>query len=166
MARSDSPSFITSPTTSEREIIKKIEEISNFPSKGERSMVISGLRWIGLFRDEVDVEVRGGNLLDTLCGWLEKLMSYEDGERDMMMLQHKFMVEWKDKSTASFFLFFRNSCLMKDETLTSHSSFPYSDDRTLSRQPWRCTENRMNIALWRRRSTFHAVSQYSWCWME
>ena len=37
-----------------------------------------------------------GNLLDTLCAQLQKLMSYETGERDLIMLQHKFVVEWQD----------------------------------------------------------------------
>lgn len=37
-----------------------------------------------------------GNLLDTLCATLEEKMQYEEGERDMVMLQHKFEIEWKD----------------------------------------------------------------------
>jgi len=40
--------------------------------------------------------VVGRNLLDTLCARLEKLMSFEPGERDLVMLQHKFVVEWED----------------------------------------------------------------------
>ena len=36
------------------------------------------------------------NLLDTLCAQLEKLMSFKPGERDLVMLQHKFVVEWAD----------------------------------------------------------------------
>jgi spermidine synthase len=55
------------------------------------------MRWIGLFSSEKAV-VRGGNLLDTLCARLETLMRYEQGERDLVMLQHKFVVEWKDGS--------------------------------------------------------------------
>jgi hypothetical protein len=38
----------------------------------------------------------GGDLLDTLCARLEKLMSFGPGERDLIMLQHKFVVEWSD----------------------------------------------------------------------
>ncbi|KAG1780942.1 Saccharopine dehydrogenase-domain-containing protein [Suillus placidus] len=41
---------------------------------------------------------RAGNLLDTLCAQLETLMKYEQGKRDLVMLQHKFMVEWADGS--------------------------------------------------------------------
>jgi spermidine synthase len=48
------------------------------------------------------VVVRSGNLLDTLCGRLEGLMKYEEGERDLVMLQHKFIVEWKDGKEVGF----------------------------------------------------------------
>ena len=50
---------------------------------------------------------RAGNLLDTLCARLESLMKYEQGERDLVMLQHKFVVEWADKTEVrnSFFVF-------------------------------------------------------------
>ena len=58
--------------------------------------IISGLRWLGLFSD-VKVH-RRGNLLDTLCATLEQKMQYEEGERDMVMLQHKFDIELKDGS--------------------------------------------------------------------
>jgi hypothetical protein len=44
--------------------------------------------------------ITGGNLLDTLCAQLEKLMSFQPGERDLVMLQHKFVVEWADGKTA------------------------------------------------------------------
>ena len=67
--------------------------------------IISGLRWIGLFSSEM-VTVRGGNLLDTLCARLETLMRYEQGERDLVMLQHKFVVEWKDGSEVRISSFF------------------------------------------------------------
>ncbi len=39
---------------------------------------------------------RRGNYLDTLCATLEDKMMYAKGERDMVMLQHKFEVELKD----------------------------------------------------------------------
>jgi len=57
--------------------------------------VISGLRWIGLFSQDPLVP-RGGNLLDTLCARLETLMAYAPGERDLVMLQLKFVVERAD----------------------------------------------------------------------
>ncbi|KAH6570512.1 hypothetical protein BASA50_010655 [Batrachochytrium salamandrivorans] len=54
--------------------------------------VLHGLKWLGLFSDVV--VSRRGTLLDTLCATLEAKMQYEEGERDMVMLQHKFEIEW------------------------------------------------------------------------
>lgn len=56
------------------------------------------MRWIGMFSEE-KIKPRQGNLLDTLCAQLEALMQYEEGERDLVMLQHKFIVEWADGKT-------------------------------------------------------------------
>ena len=56
--------------------------------------IIAGFRWLGLFSDTL-VHLRG-NLLDTLCATLEEKMQYEPGERDMVMLQHKFEIELAD----------------------------------------------------------------------
>ena len=39
---------------------------------------------------------RKETLLDTLCATLEDKMQYEVDERDMVMLQHRFEIEWKD----------------------------------------------------------------------
>jgi hypothetical protein len=44
----------------------------------------------------VEATVVEGNLLDTLCAQLEKLMSFAPGERDLVILQHKFVVRWCD----------------------------------------------------------------------
>jgi saccharopine dehydrogenase (NADP+, L-glutamate forming) len=52
------------------------------------------MKWIGLFSD-TPITARG-NPLDTLCATLEEKMQYEEGERDMCILQHKFIVEYKD----------------------------------------------------------------------
>ena len=49
-----------------------------------------------MFSDE-DI-IPCGNPLDTLCATLEKKMQYEEGERDFVMLQHKFEIENKDGS--------------------------------------------------------------------
>ena len=75
-----------------------MKELYTFPNEGEAHRIISGLRWIGLFSNE-KATVRDGNLLDTLCAQLETLMAYAPGERDLVMLQHKFIVEWADGKT-------------------------------------------------------------------
>ena len=51
--------------------------------RGRPPHIVSGLRWIGMFSDEV-VEVRGRNLFDMLCARLVWLMQYEEGERDLV----------------------------------------------------------------------------------
>ena len=76
-------------------MIEKIKSKTSFPDASEAQRIISGFRWIGLFLKE-KAPVRAGNLLDTLCARLEELMKYEEGERDLVMLQHKFFVEWAD----------------------------------------------------------------------
>lgn len=50
---------------------------------------------MGLFSSD-SVKPRAGNLFDTLCAQLETLMAYEADERDLLMMQEKFVVEWKD----------------------------------------------------------------------
>lgn len=37
-----------------------------------------------------------GNPLDTLCATLEEKMQYGEDERDMCILQHRFLIETKD----------------------------------------------------------------------
>lgn len=49
---------------------------------------------LGMFSDTP--VIKRGNLLDTLCATLEEKMQFLPGERDMVMLQHKFEVELKD----------------------------------------------------------------------
>ncbi|KAI5981366.1 Saccharopine dehydrogenase-domain-containing protein [Pisolithus albus] len=71
-----------------------------FPDQSESTRIISGFRWIGLLSSE-KVKPRGKNLLDTLCAQLQTLMKYETGERDLVMLQHKFVVEWRDGTQVS-----------------------------------------------------------------
>ena len=78
-------------------LVDRVKAICNFPNESETSRIISGLRWIGLFSSD-KVTPRAGNLLDTLCAQLETLMKYKQGERDLVLLQHKFVVEWKDGS--------------------------------------------------------------------
>jgi len=82
-----------------RSLVEHITTIADFPTASERSRLLSGLRWIGILSSE-KVAVRGSNLLDTLCARLETLMKYEEGERDLVMLQHKFIVEWDNGGQA------------------------------------------------------------------
>ncbi|RDX51164.1 Saccharopine dehydrogenase [Lentinus brumalis] len=83
---------------SEETLINRAKELCQFPDEEESTRIISGLKWIGIFsRDKA--EIRYGNLLDTLCARLEPLMKFKEGERDLVILQHKFVVEWADGKT-------------------------------------------------------------------
>ncbi|KAK7414074.1 hypothetical protein QQX98_007017 [Neonectria punicea] len=80
----------------EADLIAKVDQLCSFPSDVEREKILSGLRWMGLLTDQVPT--LHGSLLDTLSVQLDKLCSFQPGERDLVMLQHKFEVEWKDGS--------------------------------------------------------------------
>ncbi|KAI0225199.1 saccharopine dehydrogenase (NADP+, L-glutamate-forming), partial [Massospora cicadina] len=54
--------------------------------------VVQGMQWLGLFSSN-PVTKRRANLLDTLCATLEAKMAYQEGERDMVLLQHTFEIE-------------------------------------------------------------------------
>jgi saccharopine dehydrogenase (NADP+, L-glutamate forming) len=56
---------------------------------------MNGLTWVGIFADEKIIP-RGTHWI--LCATLEKKMQFKEGERDFVMLQHKFEVENKDDS--------------------------------------------------------------------
>jgi saccharopine dehydrogenase-like NADP-dependent oxidoreductase len=60
------------------------------------SEVIRRLEWLGLFSDENVPDC--DNRLDILSARLLEKLYYKEGERDMLILQHKFTVENKDKS--------------------------------------------------------------------
>jgi spermidine synthase len=83
------------------DLINRIKEVTKFPDETEANRIISGFKWIGLLSSQ-EVKPRAGNLLDTLCARLEELMKYEKGERDLVMLQHKFVVEWADGKQVRF----------------------------------------------------------------
>lgn len=72
-----------------------MKELCQFPNEADSERILDGLRWMGVFSSEL-ATVREWNLLDTLCAQLEKELSYRPGERDLVMLQHKFVVEWQD----------------------------------------------------------------------
>lgn len=78
----------------EADLIAAIEAKHAFANASEKDRIISGFRWLGLFSDD-KIKARG-TPLDTLCATLEEKMQYEEGERDLVMLQHKFFIEHAD----------------------------------------------------------------------
>ncbi|EEH40717.1 saccharopine dehydrogenase [Paracoccidioides lutzii Pb01] len=88
--------ILAATSSSERDLEWAISSRTKFPTTEEKYRILAGLRWIGIFSDEKIIP--RGNPLDTLCATLEAKMQYGPGERDMVMLQHKFEIENKDGS--------------------------------------------------------------------
>jgi saccharopine dehydrogenase (NADP+, L-glutamate forming) len=59
------------------------------------SDIIANLDWLGLFEDEPLLLARG-SVLDILAARMIERLVYADGERDMVILQHEFLVESRD----------------------------------------------------------------------
>lgn len=84
--------IIGSNSSSEHDLVWAVDSKTKFASTEEKDRIVAGLRWIGLFSEERIIP--RGTPLDCLCATLEKKMQYEKGERDFVMLQHKFEIEW------------------------------------------------------------------------
>lgn len=70
-------------SSSEKDLVAAVDSKITFANDEERTRILAGLRWLGLFSDE-KITPRG-NHLDTLCGTLEKKMQFAEGERDIVM---------------------------------------------------------------------------------
>lgn len=82
---------------SKEELIAKIDSLATWKSDEDRERILSGFGWLGFYSNDNKITPRG-TPLDTLCATLEKLMQYEENERDLVVLQHKFGIEWADGS--------------------------------------------------------------------
>ena len=58
---------------------------------GPGSQVISAMAWLGLF-EETGLPAEMGSALDNLAALMIEKLRYETGERDMIVLQHEFLV--------------------------------------------------------------------------
>ncbi|KAK7414780.1 saccharopine dehydrogenase (NADP+, L-glutamate-forming) [Neonectria punicea] len=83
-------------SSSEEDLLAAVSSKTTFKNDDEKSQLVSGLKWLGIFSDAKIVP--RGNPLDTLCGTLEEKMAYQEGERDLVFLQHLFEIENKDGS--------------------------------------------------------------------
>jgi len=86
-------SLLGSSSDSESELLAALDKKTSIPAE-EKSRIIEGLRWIGLFSSEQ--VTKRGTPLDSLCATLEAKMEFGPGERDLVFLQHRFHIEWKD----------------------------------------------------------------------
>ncbi|KAF2456520.1 Apo Saccharopine reductase [Lineolata rhizophorae] len=88
--------ILGSTSSSENDLLWAISSKTTFKDNDEKNRVVAGLKWLGIFSDSKITPK--GNPLDTLCATLEEKMQFEKGERDLVMLQHKFEIENKDGS--------------------------------------------------------------------
>jgi saccharopine dehydrogenase-like NADP-dependent oxidoreductase len=65
----------------------------------EDSLVISNLEWLGLLSDD-PLPLQKDAPVDILTARMLEKMQYEEGERDMLILQHEFLAEYPDPSTS------------------------------------------------------------------
>ncbi|KAJ2775951.1 saccharopine dehydrogenase (NADP+, L-glutamate-forming) [Coemansia nantahalensis] len=79
------------------ELLRAIEAHIDAQDPEMRRRIMHGMKWLGITSPTTMVAKRG-SYLDVLCARLEELMMYGEGERDMIVLQHKFEVENKDGS--------------------------------------------------------------------
>ena len=86
--------ILRSSSSSQQDLTWAISSKTSFKDTEEKNRVLAGLRWIGLFSAEPIIP--RSTPLDTLCATLEKKMAYEEGERDLVFLQHKFEIEHAD----------------------------------------------------------------------
>ncbi|KAG9246243.1 Saccharopine dehydrogenase [Calycina marina] len=86
--------ILSATSSNQKDLEWAIASKAKFQSTEEKERILSGLKWVGIFSD--DKIIPRGNPLDTLCATLEKKMQFEEGERDLVMLQHKFEIEHKD----------------------------------------------------------------------
>jgi saccharopine dehydrogenase (NADP+, L-glutamate forming) len=60
------------------------------------SEIIKRIEWLGLFSDEIVPDV--DNRLDILSERMQEKLFFKEGEKDMLILRHRFIVENKDKT--------------------------------------------------------------------
>lgn len=60
------------------------------------SAVMKRLEWLGLFSAEAIPEA--GSYLDVLSAQLQKKLFFKEGEKDLLLLRHRFIVENQDKT--------------------------------------------------------------------
>ncbi|KAH7019753.1 Apo Saccharopine reductase [Ilyonectria destructans] len=81
-------------SASEADLLKAILSKASVRDHDDKERLISGLKWLGVLSDSKITP--NANPLDTLCALLEEKMAYEQGERDFVLLQHRFEIENKD----------------------------------------------------------------------
>ena len=61
----------------------------------EDAAAIAKLEWLGMFVDE-EISLTHGSNMDVLAGRMLEKCGYEKGERDMIVMQHEFVIRYED----------------------------------------------------------------------
>jgi len=61
------------------------------------SVILKKMEWLGFF-DETPVPIQKGAGIDVLTALMLDKMSYEEGERDLLVLHHQFIAEYPNKT--------------------------------------------------------------------
>lgn len=86
-------------SSSESDLLTALTSKTDFTSTEKKDEVLRGLREIGIFSKDIKtVPQRESSPFYTLCARLEQICNYNEGERDLVYLQHTFHVEKKDGS--------------------------------------------------------------------
>lgn len=79
-------------TSADTDIKQALSECLNIPQDSD---VIDRLEWLGLLSDE-PLPLEKGAAIDILGNIMQEKLAYKPGERDMIILQHKFDVSYPD----------------------------------------------------------------------
>jgi saccharopine dehydrogenase (NADP+, L-glutamate forming)/spermidine synthase len=71
------------------------QKTANLLKMKAEDRVISRFEWLGLFSD-TPIPLAEGSPLDVVCALMEAKLQYAPGERDMLIMQHKFTIHWDD----------------------------------------------------------------------
>jgi len=72
------------------------QDLAAFLKVEEDSLVIRNLEWLGLLSD-APLPLQKGAPIDILTARMLEKMQYEEGERDMLILQHELTAEYADR---------------------------------------------------------------------
>ncbi|VEU22594.1 DEKNAAC103607 [Brettanomyces naardenensis] len=86
--------YIGAKSNSAEDILAKVDSLTKYKSEEDKERVHAGIKWLGLLSD-TKIHPRG-NALDALCATMEDLMQFGPKERDLVVLQHKFVIEYPD----------------------------------------------------------------------
>ncbi len=67
--------------------------VAKFLKRDEAHNVLERFEWLGLF-DDRPIPLTKSTALDVVCTLFEEKLQYAPGERDMLVLQHKFEIEY------------------------------------------------------------------------